>query len=319
MVIGFTGDVMIGRLVNETINKTSISYPWGNILPLLKENDLNIINLETTLTKSKLAVPKVFNFKSDPEHIETLVQGHIDVVTLANNHALDFSDEGLFETIKMLDNKNIKYVGAGVNENEARKLIIIKKKNIRIGIIGYTDNEPDWKAGKEKPGINFIRVGDIERVKQDITRVRDKVDMLVVTLHWGPNMRQKPTQKFIDFAHSLVDNGVDIVHGHSAHIFQGIEVYKNKIIMYDTGDFVDDYMVTPGLRNDTSFLFRIYTTKERLEKIELIPVLISNMQVNIAPPNLALQILEKMKRLSAEFNTLVEVEDERGFVKILRR
>ena len=86
--------------------------------------------------------------------------------------------------------------------------------------------------------------------------------------------------------------------------------------MYDTGDFVDDYMVTPALRNDTSFLFRIYATKDGFEKIELIPVLISNMQVNIAPSNLALQILEKMKRLSAEFNTQVEIEGKRGYVKI---
>jgi poly-gamma-glutamate synthesis protein (capsule biosynthesis protein) len=316
MIIGFTGDVMIGRLVNEKIKNTSTEYPWGNMIPLLKENDLNIINLETTLTKRNLKITKVFNFKSDPEHVETLEKGHIDVVSLANNHSLDFSDEGLFETIKMLDSKNIKHVGAGTNENEARKAVIIKKKNIRIGILGYTDNEPGWKAEKNKPGINFIRVGDIETVKKNIAKIRNKVDILVATLHWGPNMRQKPTQKFIDFAHALIDNGVDIIHGHSAHIFQGIEIYKNKIIMYDTGNFIDDYMVTPSLRNDTSFLFRIYATKDSFEKIELIPVLISNMQVNTAPSKLALQILEKMKNLSAEFNTNVEIKNGQGIVKI---
>jgi len=314
VVIGFTGDVMIGRLVNDVINKKGASHPWGNMIPLLKENDINIINLETTLTKSKKAVSKVFNFKSDPEHVETLVQGNIDVVSLANNHALDFSGEGLFETIKMLDAKNIKHVGAGNNASKARKAVIIERKEIRIGIIGYTDNEPGWKAEEDKPGINFIEVGDIETVKQDIAKVRGKVDILVVTLHWGPNMRQRPTQKFIDFAHALIDNGVDIVHGHSAHIFQGIEIYKNKIIMYDTGDFVDDYRVTPSLRNDTSFLFRIYMTKDRFEKIELVPILISNMQVNTAPPTLAIQILKKMQQLSSEFGTNVKIEGNRGLV-----
>jgi poly-gamma-glutamate synthesis protein (capsule biosynthesis protein) len=82
--------------------------------------------------------------------------------------------------------------------------------------------------------------------------------------------------------------------------------------MYDTGDFIDDYRVTPGLRNDTSFLFRVYATKEKFEKIELIPVLISNMQVNVAPSGLARQMLNKMKALSAEFNTKVAIKGERG-------
>jgi poly-gamma-glutamate synthesis protein (capsule biosynthesis protein) len=312
VVIGFTGDVMIGRLVNDVIKQTSVNYPWGNVLPLLKENDLNIINLETTLTRHKEKVQKVFNFRSEPEHVETLALGNIHVVTLANNHSLDFFDKGLFETIKVLDDKNIKHVGAGMNENEARKPVVVKRKNITIGVLGYTDNEPSWRAGKNKPGISFIEVGDVETVKQDIAAIRDKVDILVVTLHWGPNMRQRPTREFVDFAHALIDSGVDIIHGHSAHIFQGIEIYKNKIIMYDTGDFVDDYMVTPELRNDTSFLFRVYATKEKFEKVELTPVLISNMQVNIAPSGLAKQMLNKMKALSAEFNTKVAIKGEIG-------
>jgi len=316
MIIGFAGDTMLGRLVNETISMTNYNYPWGNVLLLLKENDLNVINLETTLTRSKKKVPKVFNFKADPDKVQTLVNGRIDVVNLANNHSLDFSEEGLIETINTLDKHNIKHVGAGPNEAKAKEAVIITKNNIRIGIIGYTDNEPGWQAEKNKAGSNYIRVGDIEEVKQDAKKVRSKVNLLIVSIHWGPNKRQRPTQDFIDFAHQMIDCGIDIIHGHSAHIFQGIEIYKNKIIMYDTGDFVDDYMVYPILRNDQSFLFKITADKSGPQSIELIPVIINNMQVNVATGEMAKNILNKMKKLSEEFQTKVKIENERGLISI---
>jgi len=316
MIIGFTGDVMIGRLVNEIIKKTTLRYPWGDCIELLKKNDLSISNLETTLTRSKKKVFKIFNFRSEPEHVNVLVEGGIDIVSLANNHSLDFADEGLIETLQALDSKNIRHIGAGTTIDAARKAVVMEKNGIRIGILGYTDNEPDWLATETKPGINYLQVGDIDRVKEDIARVRDKVDILIATLHWGPNMRQHPSPEFIDFAHKLIDNGIDIIHGHSAHIFQGIELYKNKVIMYDTGDFVDDYMVTPELRNDQSFLFRITVTKQGTKSIELIPTFISNMQVNIAPKTMAREILEKMSRLCAKFGTTIEIRDNKGYITI---
>ncbi len=307
---------MLGRLVNETIGIKGYAYPWGNVLPMLEENDLNIVNLETTLTKVKKKVPKVFNFKAYPDRVKTLTLGQINIVSLANNHIRDFHDEGLLETIETLDGTSIKHVGAGKDIANARKPIIITKNNIRIGVLGYTNNEPGWLAGENKPGTNYLEVGNIKIVKKDIEKIRDNIDILVVSLHWGPNMRQRPTQEFIDFAHQLIDAGVDIIHGHSAHIFQGIEIYKKKVILYDTGDFVDDYRVDPLLRNNQSFLFRVNVSKNGPQSIKLTPILISNMQVNHAPKDEAKQILLKMKSLCAEFNTNVEIQGEQGYVKV---
>ncbi len=93
--LGFTGDVMLGRLVNDTVSLYGYRYPWGNVLPILQKSDLNVINLETTLTKRSQAVPKIFNFKADPDKVQCLIEANIDVVTLANNHLLDFGEEGL--------------------------------------------------------------------------------------------------------------------------------------------------------------------------------------------------------------------------------
>ncbi|MFH0898032.1 MAG: CapA family protein [bacterium] len=316
ITIAFAGDTMLGRLVNQVIGIKDYKYPWGTMLPILHEQDLNIINLETTLTKSKKQVPKVFNFKADPDKVQTLIEGRIDVVSLANNHSLDFSEEGLLETMQVLEKANILYVGAGKNITEARKPIIVTKHGISCGIIGWTDNEPEWLATETQPGTNYIAVGDLTSLKHSIDQVRSKVDYVIVTAHWGPNKRQRPPKEFIDFAHQMIDAGVDIFQGHSAHIFQGIEIYKHKIIMYDTGDFVDDYAVYPDLRNDHSFLFRITLDKKHVKTIELVPVLISEMQVNKAPSDQAQEMLEKMKKLSAEFGTAMVIKNERGFISV---
>lgn len=303
ITIGLAGDVMLGRLVNEEISKRGYSYPWGDMLPYLHKNDLNIINLETTLTKSKKKVTKVFNFKADPDKVEVLKQGKISLVNIANNHILDFSEEGLRETIATLNKASIPHVGAGNNIDEAKEPKILMIKGLRIGVIGYTDNEPGWEAKKDKPGTNYIKVGDINQVKQDIKEIRNKVDILILTIQWGPNMREVPTKEFQDFAHQIIDAGVDIIHGHSAHVVQGIEIYKKKLILYDTGDFIDDYMVGPALRNDHTFLFRIAIKQGQLFSLTLVPAIISNMQVNLATGEDKNKMIARIKALSSSFGT----------------
>ncbi|MFC1841839.1 CapA family protein [Candidatus Dependentiae bacterium] len=305
ITIGFGGDTMLGRLVNEKIDQAGYAYVWGNVLPLLKKNDLNIINLETTLTRSKKKVPKVFNFKTTPDKVQALKVANIGVVNLANNHMLDFSKEGLIETLQTLKNAGIHYVGAGKTIQEAKKPAIIEKNGIKIGVIGYTDYPKDWKATETKPGTNVIDIGDIEQIKKDIKDVRKKVDLLVLSIHWGPNKRERPTKAFQDFAHQMLDAGIDIIHGHSAHIFQGVERYGDKLILYDTGDFVDDYMIGPVIRNDWSFLFQVTIDKSGIKNVKLIPLLINNMQVNLAPDTEKEKIIAHMKKLSAKFGTKI--------------
>ena len=131
-----------------------------------------------------------------------------------------------------------------------------------------------------------------------------------MTAHWGPNMRLRPTQDFVAFAHALIDCGADIFHGHSAHVVQGVEVYKGRLIMYDTGDFVDDYAVDQDLRNDLSFLFKVMATKGRIKEVQLVPVQIGDMQVNKATGAARRFITERTIKLSAELGTqLVEGAD----------
>lgn len=306
LTIGLGGDLMIGRLVNECLDQVPPSYVWGNLLPVLRSTDFNLVNLETALTYSKKIVPKVFNFKADPEKVAVLAEGAVHAVNVANNHILDFSEEGLLETLQVLERANIPYVGAGRDLEHAKAPHIIEKKGIKIGILGCTDNEPSWKAAASHPGTNFIEVGDLASIRESIVSLRAQVDLLVLSIHWGPNMRQRPHPHFRSFAHDLIDLGVDILHGHSAHVFQGVEIYKKKLILYDTGELIDDYAVDPILRNDRSFFFVVKLDKKRLISLKMIPTLISRCQVNLCYEN---EPLEAMKALCHELKTYPVQED----------
>lgn len=309
-ILGLAGDCMIGRMVNELLKTKSPNYPWGNMLDTIKSVDFSIINLETTLTTSSHIVSKVFNFKSDPKNVAVLQKAGITVVNLANNHILDFGEEGLNETIATLWKSSTHYVGAGMDIYQARKPFIFVTEGFRIGVIGCTDNEPDWLATNDKPGINYIKIGDLQTISKQIDDLRPKVDLLILSIHWGPNMRKRPSGEFQKFAHALIDAGVDILHGHSAHIVQGIELYNNRLILYDTGDFVNDYAVDPQLRNDQSLFFKVTVKKDRsnihLSQLTVIPVRISNMQVNKAEDMQAKQFLEHVQTLSREFGTVID-------------
>lgn len=308
--IGLMGDVMVGRLVNEKLAHVQPDYIWGDLLPLLGANDLNLINLEAALTLSDQIVPKVFNFKADPDRDVSLQKGSIHIANLANNHVLDFSEEGLLDTLKILDEAGIKHVGAGKNSQEASAPVILEIKQTKLGFLGCTDNEPSWAASPFKPGINYLEVGDLTSIEKAIKHLRPLVDLLILSIHWGPNMRERPPQEFVDFAHALIDLGVDLIHGHSAHIFQGVEVYQGKIILYDTGDFIDDYAVDPYLRNDRSFLFLIECSDEKIQRLTLIPTLISHFQVNRAKGKEAQESIARMIKLSKEMGTIFNESEE---------
>jgi poly-gamma-glutamate capsule biosynthesis protein CapA/YwtB (metallophosphatase superfamily) len=114
---------------------------------------------------------------------------------------------------------------------------------------------------------------------------------------------QRPRELFRRFARAVIDRGVDVYYGHSAHVFQGVEIYRGKPILYDTGDFIDDYAVNPELRNDWSFLFRVSVVEGILERLDLTPVKLSYARVDLATGGEREKILDRMERLSAEMGT----------------
>jgi poly-gamma-glutamate capsule biosynthesis protein CapA/YwtB (metallophosphatase superfamily) len=316
ITLALMGDVMLGRRVAEALNDhMRPEEPWGDVRPLLDAADLRIINLECAITDNEqpwTRTAKVFHFRAKPSAIETLRTARIDACSLANNHTLDFEEQGLLDTLEHLDAAGIRHAGAGRNQEEAADpaiLTVPANHTRRAALLAFTDNEPSFAAGTDRPGTNYLPVSlkpdVLRRVERAVAAARGMgVDTVIFSNHWGPNMVQRPKKIFRRFAHAVIDRGVDIYYGHSAHVFQGVEIYRGKPIIYDTGDFIDDYAVNPELRNDWSFLFQVSVVEGRFERLDLTPVKLSYARVDLATGGERETILNRMEGLSAEMGTV---------------
>lgn len=322
ITLALAGDVMLGRLVNETISGHGYAYPWGNVIDTLNDADLFLINLECALTARTHAwhdgAAKEFYFRADPPVIETLRLGGVDFASLANNHAGDFCQEGLIETVKLLDSAGIKHAGAGANLAAARAPARLEPRGLRIAVVSFADHQKEWAASPSKPGINYTPVSmnpdDFKDVQNAITDARYGADFVIFSIHWGLNMSERPSKAFREFARAVIDCGADVFWGHSAHLVHATEMWHGKPIMYDTGDFVDDYAVDDYLRNDLGALFLLNLRERSVESIEVLPVKIGQMQVNRAEGPERKWFLRRFGRLCREMGT--EVTDSETGVRI---
>jgi len=320
--LAFTGDVMLGRLVNERLRDMQPEEVWGDVLPHLAQADLRIVNLECALTAHQqpwTRTEKMFHFRADPEAVHVLQAAHIDACTLANNHILDYEEQGLRDTLRMLDASGIRHAGAGANATEAVAPTILEvhgESPCRVALLSYTDNEPDFSATAKHPGTNYLEVSlqheTLARIANDIAQARAQgADLVVFSNHWGANFVERPSAEFRSFARRVIELGADIYHGHSAHICQGIEIYRGKPILYDTGNFIDDYAIHPKLRNDRSCLFKLMFEQGKLCGIELLPVSLSVAHVALARGKEFDAISTRMEMLCAEFGTRLMRSDDR--------
>jgi poly-gamma-glutamate synthesis protein (capsule biosynthesis protein) len=316
ITLALTGDVMLGRGVNGTLRTARPEEPWGDVLPLLDSADLRIINLECAITEHKQPwslTPKVFHFRADPVANEVLKTARVDACSLANNHTLDFEDRGLLDTLRHLEEAGIRYAGAGRDAEEAARPALLEGG---VALVAFTDNEPPFAAGPDRPGTNYLPVSlepeVLRRVEEAVGAAREAgARTIVFSNHWGPNMVQRPREIFRRFARAVLDRGVDLYYGHSAHLFQGVEIYDGKPILYDTGDFIDDYAVDPNLRNDRSFLFRVSVEGGDLKRLELFPVFLPYARVELARGAERGAILDLMVSLSAEMGTTFDRREDR--------
>jgi len=320
--LALTGDVMLGRLVNERIKDMRPEEAWGDVLPHLAQADLRIVNLECALTnhlQQWTRTEKMFHFRADPEAVRVLQAAHIDACALANNHTLDYEEQGLLDTLRVLDASGIRHAGAGANDKEAAAPAIIEvegSSSCRVALLSYTDNEPDFAATAKHPGTNYLEISlqqeALTRIANGIAQARAQgADLVVFSNHWGANFVERPSAEFRNFARRVIELGADIYHGHSAHICQGIEIYRGKPILYDTGNFIDDYAVHPLLRNDRSCLFKLMFEHGKLCRIEMLPVSLSVAHVALARGKEFEAISARMEMLCAEFGTRLMRTDER--------
>jgi poly-gamma-glutamate capsule biosynthesis protein CapA/YwtB (metallophosphatase superfamily) len=310
--LAVVGDVMLGRLVGEFLTRRPAEWFWGTALPVLRGADAVLANLECAVTRHDVPwtrSPKVFHFRADPAAVDVLKAGNVRFVSLANNHVLDFEEAGLLETAGLLDRAGILFAGAGRDLAAAEIPAMLDLEAVKIGILAITDNEPDFAAGPGRPGTCYGRIGDDEAFAAALRGRARKLrqsgaDFVVLSAHWGPNMVSAPPPAFRSFAHRLVDDdAVDLVWGHSAHLFQGVEARHGRLVLYDTGDFLDDYATDPWLRNDWSFIFLVDIVERRIVRLGLVPVVLKLAQVNLAEGPVAAEICARMQTAAAGLGT----------------
>jgi poly-gamma-glutamate synthesis protein (capsule biosynthesis protein) len=315
--IGLTGDVMLGRLVDRRQRRRPVTVVWGDLLDRLRALDGLFVNLECCLStrgEPWRRTYRPFHFRADPTWaVPALRAAGVDCCALANNHVLDYEVAALRDTLGTLDDADLRHAGAGRDREAAFDPATVTVDGVDVAFVSLTDNTPEYAATSDRPGTAHvdIDVDDLETrtvVRETLDRAAATgPDLLVASLHWGPNMVVEPPESFRRFGRWLVDEGVDVVHGHSAHVFQGVEVYRGRPILYDTGDFVDDYAVDDELRNDRSFLFEVTVTDAGVPaELRLLPTEIDDCAVHSAGPEAASWSRERMRDRSAEFDTAFE-------------
>ncbi len=288
----FSGDVTLGEAFEETIGK-DYDHAFA-AMDEYRQADLAMVNLENPLTKATIPLPdKQFNFKADPESVKVLEKGGVDLVTLANNHTMDFEEAGLTETMDTLDRSGILHLGAGRDEKEARRPEIVEVKGQRVAYLGYYGAD-FHAAGEGKAGTNFA---DEARIAADIKSIRDQVDWIVVNFHWGEELATYPAEWQIDLAHFTVDQGADLIVGHHPHVLQGAEIYKGRPIAYSLGNFI----FGGNSRKDYDTAVLKVALKDRQMKVEFLPVEVRNYQPQVVGGDRGAQILKHIDDLSTSF------------------
>jgi poly-gamma-glutamate synthesis protein (capsule biosynthesis protein) len=315
--IGFVGDCMLGRSVNERWTDGDPAGVWGSTLPRLNELDGLIGNLECCVSAGGTRWPdKVYYFRSDPSFaIPALEAADTSFVSLANNHILDYREAALRDTRTHLDEAGIAHAGAGTDLQSAREPAVFEANDLTVAVFGLTDQSEAFAASTDGPGTAFATLDPVvPETRSLVDEILDSVaahdpDLVVASLHWGANWETTPRRVHQRFGRWLVDQGVDVVHGHSAHVLQGVEVYRGRPIIYDAGDFVDDYVDyidREGVHNKRSALFELVVSDGDLDELFVEPTAIVDEAAELAAPDIAEWVRDTVAERSAAFGTDVE-------------
>jgi poly-gamma-glutamate capsule biosynthesis protein CapA/YwtB (metallophosphatase superfamily) len=312
MRIGLLGDVMLGRGVGAELAKRDPQDLWApELRELCQSLDLVICNLECCISSrghpTERIPGKPFFFRGPPRAIEALRAINLAAVGLANNHALDYETSALEDTLHLLPAAGIAVAGAGSTDAEAHRGAVLEVAGRRIGLLAASDHPQEFAAGPDEPGIAYahLRTGVPDWLASEIDRLDGECDLVVALLHWGPNMTTAPEKRNRQAASELQRLGVDLIAGHSAHVFHGAGWTRRGPILYDLGDALDDYARDADLRNDLGLL-AIWTPAEGGGELELVGLRLDYCFTSLAVGDDAAWIEARLRRACADLGTEVD-------------
>ncbi len=338
------GDVFLsGKVVYQdgTFKEVSTYKPesvFESVAPIFQNADVVFCNLETSL--SDRGAPQggsISSFISRPENISFLREAGVDVVSVANNHSMDFGSKAMLETLELLDQHSIAHAGGGVNIIEARRPALIERENIVLAFLAYTTNTNVPKrflAGPQDPGLVPLRLSpyfppphvnreDLRAMQLDIKKAKQDADAVIVSCHWGVSGGGTFTvavhQKGI--GHAAIRAGADLVLGHHQHAYQGIEIYQGKIICHGLGNFIFDFHRSPSCSHiyRKGVLFHCTFKKDVVEEAWLQPIIEDN-HVHPRPllpeDEISKEVLAHLQELSKELGVRLKIKDGKAIIPL---
>lgn len=318
ITLAFVGDMYLGdTLYNHYKEKESVlGFMDETILNNFKEVDIMIANHEyasTNLPDSYKDKRQLYNFKAPTDRETLWHELGVDVLSLANNHAMDYGEQSLFDTIETLDKLNLANIGAGRNLEEAKEAYITEINGKKIAILAscrfVVDGE--WYATKDTSGVltTYHTTEYFDVVKKEITRLKEeeKCDFVAIYVHFGTEKKNTPNENQPIIAHDYIDSGADLVIGSHAHTLQGVEFYKGRPIYYNLGNFLfSSYQVDTMIVN-------ISINEDNTCTTSILPCIAKNYQVRSVDDTDYQRILDYIESISInaeidEFGNVKEIE-----------
>ena len=297
------GDTSPVRNLEKKVIEGKSSHILGNLKPVLQNADLVFANLEAVYSNRGVPLDRVPVFRLNPKAFDIIKEANINVVSLANNHMFDYGHEAFLDTLDILQKNNINSFGAGLTLENALKPAIFETQSIRFGFIGFRDREPWWFND------NGVITPQIQKkiVLKSINELRPKVDWLILSLHFGWEYQLFPSPKDVNLCRFFIDSGVDIILGHHPHYPQGIERYKDGLIVYSLGNFIWDQNLVG--HTNSSYMAEISLSKSTIQSVKVVPFCLnSNYQIELLNGNSAIEeislitkVLRNKKKLNEQW------------------
>lgn len=315
--VAAVGDIMLGGTAAPELALYGYDYPFVQVKDLLKQASVVFGNLEGPLTDGGQPFEgKQYVFRSPPDHVApALARAGISLVSLANNHLMDYGLEGLRDTQAALDAAGIRYAGAGENLAAARRPSFVEVGGVRLALLAYSLTfPPEFWAAEGRPGTAF---GHEHEVRADIAAARRRADVVLVSFHWG----REGTTELRDYqqtlGHAAIDAGAAAVIGHHPHVLQAVEHYRDGVILYSLGNFVFG-SYSPNATRSAIALLTLH--QGRVHALALHPINVKNAEVVFQPRPLAGadadEVVRSLQQLSAPLGTVLE---NRGGVAVWTR
>lgn len=266
---------MLGRTIGDLILKEGYQAPFIHTAETLSAADITIGNLECPISIRGQSVEKKYVFSAPLEAAKSLSFAGFDILSLGNNHSLDYGPDSLLDTINQLNSENIFTLGAGMNENEAYEPLFLTVNGLRLAFLSFVDvpntdfNYLSWEAGPDQPGIAWAHE---ESVKRNVGLAKKEADIVIVMLHNGFEFWQKVSDSQQEIAKLAIDSGASLVIGSHPHVLQRIESYNDGLIAYSMGNFVFDNFLFPP---NYSAILSVELSPKGVESYELIQVVVS--------------------------------------------